>query len=325
MASDNTKVKEGGLRSYAATMMGSALSGILARIPCHPIDTMKAKLQVQTSSSGGYRHVGDALSRVWRAEGLSGLYRGFGTTLIGSAPASCLYFTTYEVSRKRLVESNRFSDYPFIAHFIAGMFAETISCLLWVPIDVIKERQQIQSSPVSAVSIVRQQGFSGLYRGYGATLASFGPFSALYFMFYEQFKAAARSIGQVKPDEALPFPAFLASGAAAGSLASFLTNPLDMAKLRLQVSRAAAAAESGASASASTVESVAATEGKTMAARELNFQYRNFVHGMGEIYRHEGFRGLWRGAGARMMFHAPMTAISITLFEECKRLFEQVL
>ena len=41
--------------------------------------------------------------------------------------------------------------------------------------------------------------------------------------------------------------------------------------------------------------------------------------------RHEGVRGLWRGAGARMAFHAPMTAISITLFEECKWFFETLL
>lgn len=31
-------------------------------------------------------------------------------------------------------------------------------------------------------------------QGYLATLASFGPFSALYFMFYEQAKAASQSL-----------------------------------------------------------------------------------------------------------------------------------
>ena len=28
----------------------------------------------------------------------------------------------------------------------------------------------------------------GIYKAYGATVMSFGPFSALYFMFYEYFK-----------------------------------------------------------------------------------------------------------------------------------------
>lgn len=34
-------------------------------------------------------------------------------------------------------------------------------------------------------------GAAGIYRGYMATLYSFGPFSAFYFGFYEQSKSAA--------------------------------------------------------------------------------------------------------------------------------------
>jgi hypothetical protein len=35
---------------------------------------------------------------------------------------------------------------------------------------------------------MRTEGARGLYRAYGATVMSFGPFSALYFMFYEYAK-----------------------------------------------------------------------------------------------------------------------------------------
>lgn len=90
------------------------------------------------------------------------------------------------------------------------MFAETVSCVLWVPIDVLKERMQIQRVPgkggmsaegagvfyatgLQAIrETVRNEGILGFYRGYGATLMSFGPFSALYFMFYEEGKRALR-------------------------------------------------------------------------------------------------------------------------------------
>lgn len=33
--------------------------------------------------------------------------------------------------------------------------------------------------------MLRHEGIRGLYRAYGATVMSFGPFSALYFVFYE--------------------------------------------------------------------------------------------------------------------------------------------
>jgi len=74
------------------------------------------------------------------------------------------------------------------------MFAETIACMMFVPIDVIKERRQVQSdlktfnykSDLDAIKqIAKVEGVRGMYKAYGATVLSFGPFSALYFMFYE--------------------------------------------------------------------------------------------------------------------------------------------
>jgi len=69
------------------------------------------------------------------------------------------------------------------------------SCVVFVPVDVIKERLQVQSqlgrtnykgSMDALGTIVRHEGIIGLYKGFNATLLSFGPFSALYFLFYEE-------------------------------------------------------------------------------------------------------------------------------------------
>jgi len=55
-------------------------------------------------------------------------------------------------------------------------------------VDVIKERLQIQHKNDriqykggfdALMKICKTEGIMGIYRGYGATLASFGPFSAL--------------------------------------------------------------------------------------------------------------------------------------------------
>ena len=82
-----------------------------------------------------------------------------------------------------------------------------------------------------------------------ATLYSFGPFSAFYFGFYEQFKATAAGWHGVEV-KALPMPSVIAASALAGSGAAWLSSPLDMIKLRIQVQRrsqeAAARAGKGA-------------------------------------------------------------------------------
>lgn len=72
------------------------------------------------------------------------------------------------------------------------------------------------------------------------------------------------------------------SATVAGSLASWITNPLDLAKLRLQVSRAKAAAA------------------KTPASPVAGEVYTGFWQALDLIYRVEGVKGLFRGSVARV-------------------------
>lgn len=260
--------------------LGSAFAGIVSRIFTHPIDTAKSRLQAQYTSSPSsasstkgiatppnYRGTLDALSKTFQAEGAQGLYRGFGAILVGGTPGTVAYLCTYEMAKGYLgnfrSENNRSDSNDggdFVVHFSAGMIAETVACIIYVPVDVIKERLQVQhaaplghhsargSNPYYEGSfdalkkIAKTEGVAGVYKGYAATLASFGPFSALYFMFYERCKTETRhylfdphhelpksSLDKVE----IPFPWLVLCTASAGALASWLTSPLDMAKLRL--------------------------------------------------------------------------------------------
>jgi len=101
------------------------------------------------------------------------------------------------------------------------------------------------------LKIAKYEGIRGLYKGYIPTLVSFGPYSALYFMFYETFKERIILHNRrdtkllleqnANPNE-LSFLQLIGASAAAGSIASWVTSPLDLAKLRLQIQRAGGAA-----------------------------------------------------------------------------------
>ncbi|KAG3201496.1 hypothetical protein PC128_g3833 [Phytophthora cactorum] len=293
------------------TLLGSAAAGMIGRVFCHPLDTVKARLQASTTT--GQTITSQLNLQSFSLQHLRGLYRGIGVSMLGSAPATCLYMTSYEVSKDALMGVESFRGNPSLLYLGAGMTAEALSCVLWVPIDVIKERMQVQEQPSGASgaarkiyyrntldavqTIARTERLAGLYKGYTATLLSFGPFSALYFMFYEKAKAFA----QKRLDaEELPAQYTLASAAVAGATASFLTNPLDLIKLRLQVQRAYASEGTPAS-------------------------YRGIVDGLTQVIRMEGVLALYKGAGARVAFHAPSTAITMSLFESCRRVFASLL
>ena len=164
----------------------------------HPIDTIKARLQV-VSGSTATRGEGSVIintgRQVIKNEGISGLYKGLPTSIIGGIPAAFLYFGSYEFWKKHTLQIEFLKNNPFISYLSAGMFAETIAWLLFVPTDVIKERLQVQSklkhyeylSDIDAIrQIIKNEGVRGLYKAYPATVFSFGPFSAFYFLFYEK-------------------------------------------------------------------------------------------------------------------------------------------
>lgn len=53
-------------------------------------------------------------------------------------------------------------------------------------------------------------------------------------------------------------------------------------------------------------------------AQELSFRYRGVWDGLRSIVRNEGGRALFRGAGARVLFFAPATAVSMAAYEQLK-------
>ncbi|CAB9504729.1 Mitochondrial aspartate-glutamate transporter AGC1 [Seminavis robusta] len=336
-----------GYHGMISNTLGSAVAGIVSRTFTHPIDTAKSRLQAQysvTSASSSsvtpqYRGTVDVLQKTFRTEGIRGLYRGFGAILVGGTPGTVTYLCTYEFAKDSLSSAMKGQDDSsynnndqggdFLIHFSAGMIAETIACIIYVPVDVIKERLQVQhaasSSNNSASSnyqgsydalkkIAKTEGLSGIYKGYAATLASFGPFSALYFMFYERFKSETRFYlfdpQRIQPKttidkKEIPFPWLVLCSSSAGGLASWLTSPLDMAKLRLQVQRGENAVASSSSSSL--------------------VSYRGVVDCLQTVYRQGGMRGLFRGAGARVCFYAPATTITMSCYETCRSFVAKLL
>jgi hypothetical protein len=83
--------------------------------------------------------------------------------------------------------------------------------------------------------------------------------------------------------ETLSLPYLISSSASAGALASFLTSPLDLAKLRLQVQRG------------------------TNSPHGFE-QYQGIIDCLQQAYQRGGVAGLFRGAGARVLHFVPATS-----------------
>jgi hypothetical protein len=84
--------------SLYSTMLGSATAGLFGRLICHPLDTCKTRIQAPPGHGHVLKSVYQTFSQTLSEEGLRGLYRGIGAVTVGGIPATCIYFTTYEVN-----------------------------------------------------------------------------------------------------------------------------------------------------------------------------------------------------------------------------------
>ena len=142
-----------------------------------------------------------------------------------------------------------------------------------------------------------------LYRAYGATILSFGPFTGIHLAFYDKFKRITIGIGSNLADmlginnleRPITFLESFVLSSASGMIASIVTNPLDIVKTRMQVQRAELSADGTLS--------------------QGRYGYRNIFHGVYTLFSQEGLIGGFRGAYARLTYLSMQSVLALTLLD----------
>ncbi|KAF2496254.1 mitochondrial carrier [Lophium mytilinum] len=131
---------------------------------------------------------------------------------------------------------------PFVYQFAAGAVAGVSEILVMYPLDVVKTRVQIQTGKgVGEDSyngmvdcfrkIIRNEGFSRLYRGITAPILMEAPKRATKFAANDEWgKFWRNQFGVAKMNQSLS----ILTGASAGATEAFVVVPFELVKIRLQ-------------------------------------------------------------------------------------------
>lgn len=195
---------------------------------------------------------------------------------------------------------------------------------------------------------MRAEGFPALFYGYQATLYRDLPFSALQFMFWEQFRDWAV---QWKGSRDIGTPLEFLTGAAGGGLAGAMTCPLDVVKTRLQTqvnhttdSAASQKSRQNASKAANKgsvdphiTQATEASKIKDASKRLIstsspsthtprpgatNLETSSVITGLRMIYKHEGIGGWFRGVGPRFVWTSIQSGCMLFLYQNLLRKLE---
>jgi len=215
-------------------MIAGAVAGLTETGLMFPLDTVKTRLQsatVNTTNQGLFSCLADIL----RKEGVLKLWRGIGAASMTAGPGHAVYFATYEIG-KQLFSSN-VNEYRPVATAGAGALAALVSDGVFIPFDVVKQRMQLNKTSIGFFSIVskvyKERGIGAFFAGYTTTLVMEVPYTAVHFVTYEGVKHFLLHYRGI-PDDSFSLSSHLIAGAMAGTVASGVTNPLDVVKTRLQ-------------------------------------------------------------------------------------------
>ncbi|XP_069504648.1 electrogenic aspartate/glutamate antiporter SLC25A13, mitochondrial isoform X2 [Ambystoma mexicanum] len=272
-----------------------SIAGAVGATAVYPIDLVKTRMQNQRSTGSFvgelmYKNSFDCFKKVLRYEGFFGLYRGLLPQLLGVAPEKAIKLTVNDFVRDKF--RTKEGSVPMAAEIMAGGCAGGSQVIFTNPLEIVKIRLQvageITTGPrVSALTVLRDLGFFGLYKGAKACFLRDIPFSAIYFPCYAHLKSSfAGEDGRVSPGY------LLLAGAIAGMPAASLVTPADVIKTRLQV-----------------------------AARAGQTTYTGVIDCFRKILREEGQRALWKGAGARVFRSSPQFGVTLLTYELLQRWF----
>jgi solute carrier family 25 iron transporter 28/37 len=246
--------------------------------------------------------------------GISRLWRGVQTILVGCIPAHALYFSNYELVKAATLDEN--GQVTTYGSALAGAAAVVSHDLILGPLDTVKQRLQLghyRGLSHALSTMIQNEGLVSLYRSFPVTLATNIPYGMVMVGTNEFCKKqwSRDNHGQ------LTLGVTLASSGLAGLVASATTTPLDRIKTYLQTQQLTPACSVSAT-------SVPPEHCPLSAAKKKAPIVADWRQAALRIYSTEGAVGFFRGMAPRILSHTPAVAISWTTYEKAKQYLQQI-
>ncbi|KAG0475196.1 hypothetical protein HPP92_014882 [Vanilla planifolia] len=173
--------------------VGGAAAGIVSTLICHPLEVIKDRLTVNADV---YPTISLAIRRIYKDDGVSGLYAGLCPTLVGMLPYSTCYYFMYETVKSSYCQAKKKKSLNraelLMVGAVSGLTASTIS----FPLEVARKQLMVgrmqgkcpANMAAAIAEVIQEEGFLGLYRGWGASCLKVMPSSGITWMFYEAWK-----------------------------------------------------------------------------------------------------------------------------------------
>uniref|UniRef100_A0A0N4ZD21 Mitochondrial carrier protein n=1 Tax=Parastrongyloides trichosuri TaxID=131310 RepID=A0A0N4ZD21_PARTI len=235
-------------------------------------------------------------------EGIKGLYKGLGASVISYIPSKAAYFYCYNGIKTELNTGNYYvKPHSAPVHMFSAAFSALSVCAMLNPIHVMKTRLQLNNGTMNVRECIQytyqHNGIRGFFRGFQASAYGVSEV-AIQFMLYEKivhnlhFWLSKYNTPFCWISEDPKVAHYMIAGMLSKFTAVIITYPHEVIKTR---------------------------------TREVGYKGQSFWQFIFQITQQEGFKALYRGMGITLIRSVPNSAIALTAYEYFVKLFNRIL
>jgi solute carrier family 25 carnitine/acylcarnitine transporter 20/29 len=166
------------LKDFTAGILANCLGTFIG----HPLDTVKVRMQLSNVNPPVYT----LIKRIIHTEGISGLFKGVASPLLGQAPISASAFMANDFAKRALMKADMSKNQK---NFIAGCFTGFVSTVFTTPIEYIKIKKQAHhGESLTYLQILKEEGIRKTFKGFSSTVMRDVPGWCSYFFAYDFLK-----------------------------------------------------------------------------------------------------------------------------------------
>lgn len=194
---------EGGVPN---ALVSGLMAGVSGNTLTNPIWVVKTRVQLFADSGAGqkvYTGYRDAVSSIFREEGVGGFYKGISASYWGCLEGAVQFMIYEKIKTKLLLDQNQIREeqglyptdkLPKLCYFLSAALAKSTASIMTYPHEVARTRLREQArngvfkykGMWQTIGIIsKEEGRKGLYGGMGVHLMKVVPNSAIMFLTYE--------------------------------------------------------------------------------------------------------------------------------------------
>jgi solute carrier family 25 (adenine nucleotide translocator) protein 4/5/6/31 len=184
------------LRYFVGNLASGGAAGATSLCFVYPLDFARTRLAADIGKTGAEREfsgLGNCLTKIFKSDGIVGLYRGFGVSVQGIIIYRAAYFGFFDTAKGMLPDPK---STPFLVSWGIAQTVTTVAGIVSYPFDTVRRRMMMQSGRADKmykntidcwVKIAKTEGRNAFFKGAFSNILR-GTGGALVLVFYDELK-----------------------------------------------------------------------------------------------------------------------------------------